>query len=109
MEDESLPTIDIVQRSELLDMVNIDYVLDDEGITRSLKEGKDSTRELVGAMAGKVLGFEPGTRFRYSLCHDVLGALIEIWSGQSLGEYLKKNIKTSLVLAHIGATTYCVH
>lgn len=69
-----------------------DYVLDDDGITEALKEGKNSTRDLVGAMSGKVLGFEPGTRFRYSLCHDVLGALIEIWSGQNLGEYLKKNI-----------------
>lgn len=70
----------------------LDYVLDDEGITSSLKAGKDSTRELVGVMSYKVLGFEPGTRFRYSLCHDVLGALIEIWSGQNLGEYMKKNI-----------------
>ncbi len=70
----------------------LDYALDDEPIARALSEGKTSTRELVGAMSEKVLGFEPGTRFRYSLCHDVLGALIEIWSGQSLGEYMKKHI-----------------
>ena len=43
-------------------------------------------------MAQTILGFEPGTRFRYSLCHDVLGALIEIWSGMSLGEYMHKYI-----------------
>ncbi len=30
LKDEPLPSIDIVERSELLDMVNIDYVLDDE-------------------------------------------------------------------------------
>ena len=29
LKDEPLPSIDIVERSELLDMVNIDYVLDD--------------------------------------------------------------------------------
>ncbi len=70
----------------------LDYALSDEPITNALNEGKKSTRELVGAMSEKVLGFEPGTRFRYSLCHDVLGALIEVWSGEKLGEYAKRNI-----------------
>ncbi len=69
-----------------------DYALSDDAITTALSAGKTSTRELVGAMSQKVLGFEPGTRFRYSLCHDVLGALIEIWSGQKLGEYMKDHI-----------------
>lgn len=70
----------------------LDYDLADEAICSAIKQGKKSTRELVGAMSNKVLGFEPGTRFRYSLCHDVLGALIEIWSGQKLSEYLSENI-----------------
>ena len=70
----------------------LDYALSDDAITYALTEGKTSTRELVGAMAEKILGFEPGTRFRYSLCHDVLGALIEVWSGQKLGEYMKEHI-----------------
>lgn len=70
----------------------LDYVLDDEPIQKALSEGKTSTRDLVGAMAGKVLGFEPGTRYRYSLCHDVLGALIEVWSGQKFGEYMEENV-----------------
>ena len=69
-----------------------DYVLNDEAITKALNEGKSSTRELVGAMSEKTLGFEPGTRFQYSLCHDVLGALIEVWSGDQFGEYMRKNI-----------------
>ena len=69
-----------------------DYALADEAITTALNAGKTSTRDLVGAMSQKVLGFEPGTRYRYSLCHDVLGALIEIWSGQKLGEYMKTHI-----------------
>ena len=43
-------------------------------------------------MAQKTLGFEPGTRFRYSLCHDVLGALVQIWSGEKFGDYMRKNI-----------------
>ena len=70
----------------------LDYNLQAEGITNALKEGKTSTRELVRAMADTVLGFEPGTRFRYSLCHDVLGALIEVWSGKKLGDYMEENL-----------------
>jgi len=70
----------------------LDYALDDEPITKAKAQGKKSTRDLVGAMSEKVLGFEPGTRFRYSLCHDVLGALIEIWSGKKLEDYMKENI-----------------
>ncbi len=70
----------------------LNYNLSDDAIKTAIAEGKKSTRELVGAMANKTLLFEPGTRFQYSLCHDVLGALIEVWSGKSLGEYMKENI-----------------
>lgn len=70
----------------------LDYDLDDDAIKNALATGKTTTRELVGAMANKVLGFEPGTRFRYSLCHDVLGALVEVWSGEKFGEYMKNHI-----------------
>lgn len=68
------------------------YDLGDEAIQKALADGKKTTRELVRAMADMPLSFEPGTRFRYSLSHDVLGALIEIWSGQSFGEYMKENV-----------------
>jgi len=74
----------------------LDYDLSATGIKEAIANGKTSTRELVGALSKTILGFEPGTRFRYSLCHDVLGALIEIWSGLSFGEYLKKNLTDPL-------------
>ena len=70
----------------------LDYDLESESIKKALSEGRTSTRELVRAISETVLGFEPGTRFRYSLCHDVLGALVEVWSGQKFGEYMKENI-----------------
>ena len=37
--------------------------------------------ELVQAMAQTVLGDEAGTRFRYSLCHDVLGECMHKYRG----------------------------
>ena len=70
----------------------LDYALSDNAMKTALAQGKKSTRDLVGAMSDKTLHFEPGTRFAYSLCHDLLGGLIEIWSGQKLGEYFSENI-----------------
>ena len=70
----------------------LDYNLFDAAIKDSIADGKTSTRDLVCAMADKTLGFEPGARFRYSLCHDVLGALIEVWSGEKFGDYMRKNV-----------------
>ncbi len=68
------------------------YDLKAEGILNAIKDGKTSTRDIVSALSETVLGFEPGTRHRYSLCHDILGALIEIWSGMSFGEYMRENL-----------------
>jgi len=53
-------------------------------------------RELADALVNQPLDFEPGTRFCYSLCHDVLGAVIEVASGLSIEEYMKKNIAEPL-------------
>lgn len=74
----------------------LDYDLQSESIRKALAEGRTSTRELVRAISETVLGFEPGTHFRYSLCHDVLGALVEVWSGKKLSDYMKENIFNKL-------------
>lgn len=70
----------------------LDYNLNAPAIKEYIASGKTSTRELVEAISQTVLGFEPGTRYRYSLCHDVLGALVEVLSGKKLGEYMQENI-----------------
>ena len=38
------------------------------------------------------LQYQPGTRFHYSVATDVLGALVEVVSGQTLGEYFAEHI-----------------
>ncbi len=70
----------------------LEYDLEADYIKKAISEGRTSTRELIDAISETVLGFEPGTRFRYSLCHDVLGALIEVWSGKKFGDYMKENL-----------------
>ena len=54
--------------------------------------GSCPTRETVAAMADMPLDFQPGTGFQYSLCHDVLAAVVEVISGQRFGEYVRQNI-----------------
>ena len=51
-----------------------------------------NTLEIVRTIAKVPLGFEPGTNFNYSLCHDVLAGVIEIVSGMKFSEYLDRII-----------------
>ena len=44
------------------------------------------------ALAEEPLLFQPGTRWNYSLGHDILGAVIEVVSGQTFGEYMRRHI-----------------
>ena len=55
-------------------------------------EGRCPTRKLAKYLASATLDFEPGTRWQYSLCHDLLASFIEIWCGETFGEYVRKNI-----------------
>ena len=48
-----------------------------------------STREIVDLFAKKPLHFTPGARFQYSICHDILAAVVEVVSGMRFSEYLK--------------------
>lgn len=54
--------------------------------------GKCQTREAMRYLAKEPLLFEPGDRWEYSLCHDVLAALVEVLSGKKFEDYVKENI-----------------
>ena len=56
------------------------------------REPDADTLTVVKSFAKSPLSFEPGTKYQYSLCHDVLGAVIEVATGMKLGEYMKKEI-----------------
>ena len=90
--DDGYAKTPITIRHLLTMTAGLDYNIYDDLIKKAISDGKYSTQELVRVMAEKTLGFEPGTRFRYSLCHDVLGGLVEVCSGMSLGEYMSENI-----------------
>lgn len=63
--------------------------------TRIIMENENATvdmRSLSKALASVPLDFDPGTHWKYGSSHDVLAALIEVLSGQTLGEFLQKEI-----------------
>lgn len=64
--------------------------------------GRCPTREIVRAAAKAPLAFEPGTHFRYSFCHDVLGALVEVVSGERFGDYLRTHVFEPLGMTDTG-------
>ena len=69
---------------------------------REKTNGKCPTVETVKAIANEPLLFEPGERFNYSLCHDVIGALVEVLSGMKFGDFLKENIFEPLNMTRTG-------
>ena len=54
--------------------------------------GRFTTRQFADALAEEPLLFEPGTHFRYSFCHDVLGALLEAAAGIPFCDVLRREV-----------------
>ena len=85
----------VLKIEHLLTMTaGLDYNLQRPGILRTIERtgGKAPTLEIVKALAEDPFDFEPGTKYQYSLCLDVIGGLVELVSGMSLGDYFKENI-----------------
>jgi CubicO group peptidase (beta-lactamase class C family) len=52
----------------------------------------DTNAALVAKLSQLPLLYQPGTRWEYSVSTDVLGRLVEVVSGQSLGEFFAERI-----------------
>ncbi len=80
----------------------LSYDLGRESVKRLIHEtdGHATTRQIAETLAGDPLSFEPGERFQYSLCLDVIGAIIEVVSGKTFRDYLRENIFDPLGMAH---------
>ena len=63
-------------------------------------DGKPTTADVVRAIAKKPLCFHPGTHWQYSLSHDVLARLVEVWSGEKFSDYVQKHIFDPVGMVH---------
>lgn len=71
------------------------HVVDEIYRAKGYDIGKRKDVDLAGAVddwCTSPLLFEPGSHFNYSVATDVLGRLVEIWSGQSLDEFFTQRI-----------------
>lgn len=70
------------------------YNLKSEGFKKAAEvtEGKMDTVETIRCAAADPLCFEPGSHWQYSICHDVLAAVVSVVSGQKFRDYVKENI-----------------
>lgn len=70
------------------------YNFDTQGFkkAREITKGKMDTVQTIRCIASDPICFEPGTHWQYSICYDVLAALISVISGQKFRDYVKDNI-----------------
>ena len=80
----------------------LNYETRSESIKRGMleTEGKCPTVEMMQYIAREPLEFEPGERWRYSLCHDVLAAVVEVVSGKRFGAFVRERIFTPLGMSN---------
>ncbi len=71
-----------------------DYDLNSPAMQKAhrITGGRMDTRTVMKCLSEAPLEFEPGERWRYSLCHDVLACLVEVVSGKRFSEYMRDNI-----------------
>jgi CubicO group peptidase (beta-lactamase class C family) len=67
-----------------------------------LMDEEQTNAELVQKLAGLPLMFEPGTTWEYSMSTDVLGRVVEIVAGMTLGEFFETRIAGPLGMRDTG-------
>lgn len=63
---------------------------------------QQSLEEMADKLAGLPLAFDPGTKWNYSVSTDLLGRLVEVWSGRDFGEFLAERIFEPLDMKDTG-------
>ncbi len=82
----------------------VDAIYRAKGYDFGWAKGADLARAVDDWCTSPLL-FQPGTRWNYSVATDVLGRLIEIWSGQPLDEFFRERIIEPLGL--VDTDWYC--
>lgn len=72
------------------------HMYEKAGIPSGIGTRTSTIKEKMERLAALPLQHNPGEQFTYGLNIDLLGYLIEIWSGETLDVFLQKNIFTPL-------------
>lgn len=66
------------------------------------KPDQGSLASMVSRLAELPLAFQPGTRWEYSVATDVLGRIVEVVSGKTLGQFFSEEIFEPLGMCETG-------
>lgn len=80
----------------------LDYECGGDHIKAAAARPGACTLSVISALPEAPLSFEPGTRYKYSLCHDVLAAVVEVATGMRFSDYVKENITDPLGMTDTG-------
>lgn len=103
--EEIIPCSTPITVRDLFTMcAGFDYNINSPAVIRAKEKtnGCVPTVDFVKELSKEPLLFEPGTRWEYSLCHDVLGAFIEVVSGKKLSELMSEVIFKPLGMGNTG-------
>lgn len=67
-----------------------------------LEDPRDDAREHAAKLAALPLQFQPGTAWQYGRSTDVLGAVVEVASGERLDDYLERHVFQPLGMKSTG-------
>ena len=73
-------------------------IYEDAGVPSGIGTTKGTLKEVMPILAKQPLQHHPGEAFTYGLNIDLLGYLIEIWSGQPLDVFMKENVFEPLAM-----------
>ncbi len=79
----------------------VDAIYRAKGYDFGFAKGADLAQAVHDWCSSPLL-FQPGSRWNYSVATDVLGRLIELWSGQSLDEFFRERILDPLGMHDTG-------
>ena len=94
-EDGIVPAKNPIRIHHLFEMTaGFSYDVNSQAVKdcQAATDGRCPTREFMRYLAKEPLLFEPGDQYKYSLCHDVLAALVEVLSGQKFEDYVQTHI-----------------
>jgi CubicO group peptidase (beta-lactamase class C family) len=63
---------------------------------------QQNNAQMVSKLCALPLAWQPGTMFEYSMATDVLGALVEVWSGLDLNRFFNERIFAPLGMKDTG-------
>ena len=66
------------------------------------REQRRTLKDLIDGLAKVPLLFQPGTKWSYSVATDVLGYLVEHFSGQPFDEFIRQNVTAPLGMRDTG-------